>query len=161
MAANPKSPFGRLILIDAFKCQNQIDKAIEQADLLVETAEKPEHKEAYANLAAQMRAESTAITPSVLWQAFDDNEVAAEDTYKGKTLAVKGTIHAITTSPLGAPQVTFAVDKHAINRVVFEFAKDDRPQVGKLKKGQQVLLSGRCKGMTLKSVFLDEAKVIE
>lgn len=161
IAANPKTAMGRSTLIDALKSQGKFEEAIQQADILVANAENPEHKKVYEALAAQVRAESAAMTPAALWQAFDDNEVAAEDAYKGKTVAIQGNIHAITTSATGYPQVSFAVDKHGINRVVFEFSKDDKLQIAKLKKGQKILVTGRCRGMTMKSVFLDSAKVIK
>lgn len=88
-------------------------------------------------------------SPSKIWNDFNENEVAAEDRYKGKLYAVSGKIAKITTSPTGKPQITFNVDDYGMKTVVFEFLKEDRKEIAKLKKGKTVTISGICRGMVL------------
>ncbi len=96
-------------------------------------------------------ARSRQVAPKTLWQAFDSNEVAAEDQYKGKLLALQGKIAAIATSPLGYPELTFAVDRTGISTVKCQFPKDARAEIGKLKRGQTVTVAGVCRGFVLKT----------
>ena len=103
--------------------------------------------------------EAAAITAVSLWNSFDENEVAAEDQYKGKSLFVKGTISAITTDPAGYPVVSLDAGKSDFAKVNCVFPKDVRPTIGKLKKGSQMLLSGVCSGMTMQQVFVKNCTV--
>lgn len=161
IATNPETEMGRMILLDALSGQGKYEEAAKQADILAEKANDAEKKTYFAETAANLRLEAGAIAPAVLWKAFDDNEVAAEDAYKDKIVAVKGKIDAITTSPTGYPQVSFNADKYGIHKVVCEFAKESKPAIAKLKKGQQILIAGKCRGMVMKSVFLKDSKIIE
>ena len=106
-------------------------------------------------------AEAISLSPAALWQAFDDNEVAAEDAYKGKIIAVTGKISAITTNMSGEPQVAFSVDQYGLNQVLCMFDKQDRSVIAGLKKGQQVLIAGTCNGFLIKNVILRKCWVVE
>lgn len=158
---NPKTEAGYIVLGEILRDSGKHEegaKAIEQAAANTGDAERKKRLQQFAQ---NMRLEGSAVTPSALWKAFDENEVSAEDAYKGKVVAVKGKIESITTSATGYPQLNFTVDKVGIHKVTCEFDKDARAQIGKLKKGQQVLIAGTCQGMVLKSVFLRKCRVME
>ena len=122
-------------------------------------AEKhPKIQAAFQRKAAEYR-DAAAITPTALWKAFDDNEVAAEDAYKGKLVILRGTISAITTDMAGYPVISFDVDQTGLVKVNCVFAKEDRPVIGKLQKGQTVLIPGTCDGMILGQVFIKKCQV--
>ena len=89
------------------------------------------------------------VTAAQLWSAFNDNEVAAEDRYKGRLVAVTGKISKIATSITGAPEVTMNVDQYGMATVTFDFPRDARAQIAKLKKGSVAKISGECKGFLL------------
>lgn len=103
--------------------------------------------------------DAAAVNAKELWAAFDDNEVAAEDQYKGKPVFVKGAISTITTDPAGYPVVSFDAGKSGFAKVNCVFPKDARPIVGKLKKGSEVVIFGVCAGMTMQQVFVKNCTV--
>lgn len=121
-------------------------------------ASNPKMQAAFQHTADKYR-ESAAVTAVALWAAFDENEVSAEDMYKGKPVFVKGTISAITTDPAGYPVVSLNAGKNGFAKVNCVFPKDVRPVIGKLKKGSQVLISGMCAGMTMGHVFIKNCTV--
>lgn len=103
--------------------------------------------------------EAAAVTAVALWRAFDANEVAAEDKYKGKSIFVTGKIRSITTDPAGYPVVALDAGKSGFATVSCVFPKDARSTIAVLKKGQQVLIPGTCDGMILGQVFVKDCKV--
>lgn len=100
----------------------------------------------------EVAAKSRTVSPSALFKAFEENEVAAEDAYKGKLVAISGKPGKIGTSPSGAPEVTFYVDASRIAAVVCQFPRDARAEVGKLKKGKPVTIFGVCRGMSMDTI---------
>jgi tetratricopeptide (TPR) repeat protein len=158
---NPKTQAGYVVLGEVLRDTGKHEegaRAIERAAANVENAEQKKRLLLFAD---NMRQSGRAISPAVLWKAFDDNEVAAEDAYKNKNVALRGKINSITTGITGNPEINFAVDQIGINTVVCEFDKEARPQIATLKKGQQVLLAGTCRGMTMGSVFLSKCRIVE
>lgn len=104
--------------------------------------------------------EEIAITPQELWTAFDENEIAAEDKYKGKYVVIKGKIASITTNITGHPVVSFDVDKFGLATVNCIFPKESRSIIASLKKGQMILIPGGiCDGMSMGQVFIKDCEV--
>lgn len=97
-------------------------------------------------------ARSRTVSPGALFKAFEDNEVAAEDAYKGKLVAISGKPGKIGTCPSGAPEVSFYVDASRIAAVLCQFPHDARAEVGKLKKGKPVTIFGVCRGMSMDAI---------
>lgn len=157
---NPKTFVGHMVMSDVLVAEGKLEEAAAEMDKASENMEDPEQKKRLAQQADHLRFQATAIPASQLWKDFDANEVAAEDKYKGKVIAVKGIISSITTSPMGYPQVTFSGDKYGLKNVVCEFSKDDKGQIAKLKKGEKITLSGTCQGMVIKSVYIRNAKLL-
>lgn len=122
-------------------------------------AEKNQNLHAAFVKAARSYANSAAISAVSLWKAFDDNEVAAEDTYKGKLVIVRGKISSITTDSTGNPMVSFDVDRTGLVKVNCLFSKEDRSVLAQLKKGSEVIIPGICDGMLLKQVFISKCRI--
>lgn len=118
----------------------------------------PQMQAAFQKKADEYR-ERAAISAVALWKAFDENEVAAEDAYKGKPVIVKGVISAITTDVAGRPVVSFQADKTGLATVNCVFSKDARATIAVLKKGQTVLIPGVCDGMLMRQVFVKDCIV--
>ncbi|MBO4311504.1 MAG: hypothetical protein J5828_00715 [Desulfovibrionaceae bacterium] len=107
-------------------------------------------------------AAARTVTPSKIWNDFNENEVAAEDQYKGHILGVKGKIGKITTSPLGYPEVTFSIDQFGLKAVNFQFDKESRKDIAKLKKGKQITLGGECQGFVMgATVIFKDAFIVK
>lgn len=158
---NPKTLFGYMVLGDVLTSTEKYEDAAQALEQAAANAEEEKTKKSLLQAAKTLRLQGKAVTPTALWNAFDENEVAAEEAYKGKLVTIKGKISSITTSATGYPNVNFTVDRVGIHKVTCEFDKDARAQIGKLKKGQQVFISGTCQGMLIKSVFLRKSNVIE
>lgn len=157
----PKTFVAYMVKAQVLLEDNKIDEAADTIAFTATNTDDPKAKKNILAFAEKTRMQGKAISPVTLWKAFDENEVAAEDTYKGKVVAVKGAIESITTSAMGYPQVSFKADKYGINKVIFEFSKDAKPQIAKLKKGQNIIISGQCRGMIMKSVLLEQSKIID
>jgi RecJ-like exonuclease len=82
------------------------------------------------------------ISAEDLYKAYESNEVAAADLYKGKTLIVSGTLGNIGEA-MGSRYV-FLVDDHQSPVVECFFADDQKDSLSRLKKGQTVSVKGTC-----------------
>lgn len=158
--ANPQTELGHIVMAEALASEGKLEESATEYDKAAGNSQDNDRREGLKQAAAKMRTHANAIPAATLWKDFDANEVAAEDKYKGKVIAVKGTISSITTSPMGYPQVTFSGDKYGLNNVVCEFSKDDKGQIAKLKKGEKITLTGTCQGMVIKSVYIRNAKLL-
>lgn len=87
-----------------------------------------------------------AVQAKALTKEYDDNELAADAKYKDKMLAVSGKVSNIAET-MG--NVTVQLEGHNIAKnVMCSFDEAEKANVAKLKKGQQVTLSGKGDGMT-------------
>lgn len=99
-----------------------------------------------------------AVSSKDLTKTFEENELAANEKYNNKVLAVSGKIENIAET-MG--NITVSLQGHnAILSVMCNFAESEKSSVTKLKKGQQVTLVGKGDGMTMGLyVGLKECKV--
>lgn len=99
-------------------------------------------------------------TPQEICGEYEDNEVSADNKYKGKKVAITGTIERIIKSgfsddPIIVFKGTFIKD------VKFYFSKDSNNEISNLSKGDKITIVGTCKGMTLVDVILHKCKILE
>ena len=99
-------------------------------------------------------------TPQEICGEYEDNEVSADNKYKGKKVAITGTIERIIKSgfsddPIIVFKGTFIKD------VKFYFSKDSNNEISNLSKGDEITIVGTCKGMTLGDVVLHKCKILE
>lgn len=98
------------------------------------------------------------VTANQLYQAYDANEIAADDKYKGKKLAVTGRISEISEI-LGDIHVDLKTGD-GIGWTKISCNMEDRDVVSKLRKGQKVTIIGTCDGLTLNvSIDLEDCKI--
>ncbi len=87
-----------------------------------------------------------AVQAKVLTKEYDENELAADGKYKDKMLAVTGKIGDIAET---FGNVTVSLEGHSITKnVLCSFEASEKPNVAKLKKGQQATLVGKGDGST-------------
>lgn len=87
------------------------------------------------------------VEASALVKAYEDNEVAADNLYKGKFLEITGTINTIGKDILDDMYVSLRSGRELeIFGVQCFFAEEHKSQLAALKKGQQVKIIGRCDG---------------
>lgn len=90
--------------------------------------------------------EPIAVDAKALTKQYDENELAADQKYKGKLLAVSGKISDIAET-LGS--VTVSLEGHEILQTVMcSFEASEKPKVAALKKGSKVTLVGTGEGST-------------
>lgn len=85
------------------------------------------------------------VTASELVKAYKDNEVAANEKYKGKMLLVSGSIDSIDAGMGDEPVIMLkSSGDYGMNNPHAELADSDVKKAGTLKKGQAIKLL--CKG---------------
>ena len=89
---------------------------------------------------------SIVVTAPELTKEYDDNELAADEKYNGKPMSVVGKVSSIAET-FGNVTVQLEGDKMT-RTVMCSFEDEQKASVAKLKKGQQVTLTGVGDGMT-------------
>lgn len=92
--------------------------------------------------------------PKDLWQAFEDNEVVAEEDFKGKPVRFVGKCEGVAKDSFGKIYVNIPVDKTGYFGIRVYLKKDD-PMLRQLKKGQIVALRAIPQRYVAKSVLAD------
>lgn len=102
--------------------------------------------------------EIIAITAEALYQAYEDNEVAANLKYKDKQLEVTGTISDFGVDVFGTSYIMLATGGSFKDTQVF-FKKGEEEKIAELSKGQSVTVIGKGGGLIITSVVLNKAQV--
>lgn len=99
------------------------------------------------------------ITASELYRAYEANEVSADEQYKGKRMAITGTIGMIGKDVLDNPYVSFRIDY--LQGVNCYFSDENNKIISQLSKGQKVTIIGTCSGLTLTDVVIKDCEIWE
>src|SRR5205823_6413272 len=83
------------------------------------------------------------ITAEELYRVFQDNEVSAEQRYKGRLIHVAGTVRSVTKEAI---KLNERSDGYNHGFVVAYLEGKSREQMVHLNKGQAVLVKGICAG---------------
>jgi hypothetical protein len=91
---------------------------------------------------------------------YKDNEVAADEKYKGKTLKVKGFIGDIKKDITDTMYVILqSGGDFELRNVQCFFANNEKQRLVNLSKGQMITVRGRCDGLMMNVVLRDCAIV--
>lgn len=95
-----------------------------------------------------------------LHKQYMDNPIAADGSYKGKTMLFMGKVDEIDREILGNPYVTFPVDGFLENvRVTFQ--KSEEEKFASISKGREIFVMGICRGTLMgTSVAFDDCLLI-
>ena len=101
------------------------------------------------------------VTANDLYGAFEDNEVKAEQTYKGKNIRITGTISEINAAEtFSSANVLLTVDNTFVGCVQCCFnSSEDAKALANLKKGQSVTIVGVCGKLELWNVMVTGCQV--
>ena len=90
------------------------------------------------------------LSANQLAQEYENNEVAADNKYKGKIVLVSGKIRDITKT-FGKPIITIGGTEFlgGLDGVRCFFTENDEPSIARLYKGQHVKIKGKVRGKTL------------
>ncbi|KAB2917304.1 MAG: hypothetical protein F9K23_06000 [Bacteroidetes bacterium] len=89
--------------------------------------------------------------------SYDENEVAADNNYKGKLFAVEGIVESIGKDIFDDPYVIIKGHNYGYN-VQCYFANNNGLE--SLAKGQQVKIYGRCNGRSILSVLMKDSRIL-
>ncbi|MGB1307444.1 MAG: OB-fold protein [Oceanihabitans sp.] len=99
------------------------------------------------------------VTANQLYNAYNSNEIAADDKYKGKKVAVTGKISDIS-EVFGAINVDLKTGD-GIGWTKVSCTMKNRDIVSKLRKGQKITIIGTCEGLTLNvSIDLEDCNIL-
>jgi putative nucleic acid binding protein len=105
--------------------------------------------------AAADQAGEIEVSAAQLLQEYKDNEVAANEKYKGKLLAVKGKVYRVTAKDV---ELKGEDKKSTIYRVLCKIGPDDTDKVKQYKADQVLTIKGVCDGKSPLGVSLTKCK---
>ena len=111
------------------------------------------------SIAATDDGKTTTINAFQLVDDYKNNEVAADERYKGKVLEVSGSIESIGKDLMDTMYVSFGGGgKFELRRVQCFFDDSETDKLAKLSKGQWITIKGRCDGL-MGNVLLKECAI--
>ena len=90
--------------------------------------------------------------PTDLWHAYSENEVVAEETFKGKTIILVFPCEGVAKDISGKPYVEAHIDG-GFKSIRVELSPQDR-FLRQLKKGQQIVVQGKPQKFLMQTVFM-------
>lgn len=100
--------------------------------------------------------EYPSYTARELYNLYDENEFNADAAVKGKIVQVTGKIIDFDTDLFGNPILYLSADGYGINRIGCNFSKKDTDILSSLKKNSEITVIGKCTGMSVFYVYLDD-----
>lgn len=97
------------------------------------------------------------VSARQLYAAYASNEIAADRKYKGKHLAVSGTVMRVGLDIFGDPYVSLVADAagYGYQTVDGHFSKSGADQLSTFKRGDSITLTCLGSGMTMLDPTLD------
>jgi hypothetical protein len=90
-------------------------------------------------------ASPVSVSASALFNAYESNEIAADETYKGKIILVTGTIDSVGKDITDSMYVSLKTSNSIFGIQCF-FDDANKGALSRLNKGQTVTIRGRCDG---------------
>jgi hypothetical protein len=110
-----------------------------------------------ANQKEKESVSTISVSVAQLRKAFEENEVAANMKYKGKTVRVEGIVAAIKVGS-GRPHVYLRSEYHGVDCA---FKDSDNADLARLSKGSLVVVQGDCTGMFYGTVAMDNCRLMQ
>ena len=92
-----------------------------------------------------------------LFNEYKNNEISADQKYKGKKLKITGQISNIGQDILDTPYLK--IDTNGISGIRLECKKSDKDKLANLSKGQNITVVGRCDGYSICDVYLKDCVI--
>lgn len=153
---------GIVVIVIVFGLINGMTQSPEEKARI--KAGNAEYQERKAQERAQAAKEKLASLPRVsavqLSRDFSNNEVAANQKYKGKEVVISGVVAEISTTISGAPKITL----NGIGMLQMVFADLERDQANSaatIKKGTNISLQCTVKGYILNNVMADDCTILK
>lgn len=95
-----------------------------------------------------------SVSADMLFRDYHENEVAADNLYKNKRIKITGTIAEIRKDFMDNEIIDLQTDNQFMD-IHCEMKKSESDRVVNLRKDSQITLIGKCKGMTIGFVQLE------
>jgi hypothetical protein len=135
------------------KCKGKVRAYVTFEDAILMVKEPERAVEAPPGPAIRVSADD-------LYKAFDENVIAAEVKYKNKVLEVTGKVNKVLRNDVSKAVVELQVED-GIAIVICEFLAKDTQQLAVVKKGQEVVIRGKCLGQVDDIVTLSLCSVVK
>lgn len=114
-----------------------------------------------SNTPAQVQPAAPAftMTAKALTDEYKQNEVAADEKFKGKTVQISGTIGEIGKNAFDQMYVSIKTDLESMD-LQAAFDDEHKNQLVTLKAGQPVKVQGEVSGLVMGGVTLKECKIV-
>jgi hypothetical protein len=106
---------------------------------------------------AKMSTEAITVSPKDLYAAYENNEVKADNTYKGRVVRLVGEVDDIGKDILDKPYIKFNADQYGMTGIQIYFKTSEQNKLGNLDKGQTVTVVGLCDGKQVINVVIKDA----
>lgn len=113
-----------------------------------------------AAAAAPEPEEIISISAVDLYNQFDNNAVAAEAAYKGKTVQVTGVIDSIDKDIWGSPYVSLRADEYGWSSITCYFSGEHLDSLASLSSGKTVIIRGTCDDKGIMSVSVKDCTIV-
>lgn len=97
--------------------------------------------------------------PAELHSAYSDNEVVADEDFKGKPILLQIKVPSVAKDALGDPYIKVDIERYGLSGVQIFLDKKD-PFLRRIKKGSTIVIKGYPRGFIMQSVIID-GKVIQ
>jgi hypothetical protein len=98
------------------------------------------------------------ISAASLQAIYKQNEIAADEQYKGKVLEIEGVVEAISKDAFGNLYLT--IRSGAFLGLHAEFDDEHKSELATLRAGQRVLIRGRVDGFLMDSVMVKSCQLV-
>src|SRR5690606_10394292 len=95
------------------------------------------------------------VTADEVYQAYEDNEIAADQKYKGKVLEMTGTVDGVKPDHIELKAGQF------IAQVNVYFADSEKAKASSLTKGQAITVRGKCEGKGIVYPYLENTILVD
>lgn len=102
--------------------------------------------------------DAIAVSAPELFQAFKNNEVDANNKYKGKVVEVAGTVHAVKERYVELDEDN---SRFLLGLVHVTLDRKSKDKMGTLNKGQSIKVRGVCTGKSFASVNIENAVLVD
>lgn len=104
---------------------------------------------------------ASSIGSDYLLNLYHDNEFSADRTFNGKWLKVSGAINSLGRTITGSPYLTLAGKNDVtISLVLCSFSREQEGELSIVHPGEKITVHGKCNGMSLGNVLIDDCEFI-
>ena len=100
------------------------------------------------------------VTANDIFSAFEENEIAAEEKFKGQLVKITGIVSDINSkSTLISANILLKVDGSVFGCVQCNFNSENSKALSTVEKGQNVTIVGTCEGLSLYNVMINACEL--